>query len=442
MRDRERASGSACNLSENSSRPSTRSRTVFAGSIQRGNTKGRMGDQTNGKEVHIGHQPGGFVSWDTIRVYYHDYARTELALRTGEEEQEVDVEGKVSPEFTFGGSTWELIIGHDGDVETDPGYVSLHLIHVSDESIDIDVFFSVRSPNGKEIAHIDARRHTFPRFGSMLSVNNFAKRSTLMKSLYHGTLVVQVWMKLSGETAPPQDEFIPSNPIRKNILAKFGDEESSDVIFEVGGSDTFQRSTENKKAKHSTTFHAHYPVLQCNAPVLADMCKSGRVKATSVLIQDVSPRIFRQLLYYVYGGDVERDIKRDAKDIIDVANKYGVVALKLKAEVYYARSTIFTAENVIDNLLYAEAKNCALLKEAALDFLVQNAADVAGEICFDDVPSYIMNDLLAAKVRAENRNYGAFDYNLKSVGDLRMMLHDRGMDIDGSRETMIARLKK
>ena len=413
-----------------------------------------MGDQTNGKVVHIGDKPDELALWETFNICYNNFQRTYLALqrdylalRTGAENGDDDFGfGKKSPEFTFCGKKFHLVIAHDEEDErTCTGYVSLYLgidhEDACNEAIDVDVFFSVRSPNGEETVRTDARRHTFGRPFSVKCVYDFAKRSTLMKSLYHGTLVVQVWMKLPGETAPPQDEFIPSNPFRENILAKFGDEETSDVIFEVGG-DTFQGSTENKKAKRSTTFHAHFSVLQCNAPVLADMFKSGRGKATSVSIQDVSPRVFRQLLYYVYGGEVERDIKRDAKDIIDVANKYGVVALKLKAEVYYARSTIFTAENVIDNLLYAEAKNCALLKEAAIDYLVQNAADVAGEICFDNVPSCTTNDILAATARAENRNYGAPDYNLKSVGDLRMMLHDRGMDIDGSRETMIARLKK
>ena len=397
-----------------------------------------MGDQTNGEVVHIGPQPAGLLLWKTINVCYHDFTK-------------IDSE-KTSPEFTFGGNTFQLEIGDDEDERTSTGYVSLFLENTSDtsdEAIDVDVFFSVRSANGTETVRTNTRRHTFSMYGETKCVYDFATRSTLRKSLYHaGTLIIQVWMKLPGDTVPPQNEFVPSNPIRENMLAIFGDEESSDVVFEVSG-DTSQENTENKKAKYSTTFHAHYSVLQCNAPVLADMCKSFRGKATSLLIEDVTPTVFRQVLYYVYGGEVEQDEKRyalfrrNAKEIIDVANKYGIVHLKLKAEVYYVRSTIITTDNVIDKLLYADSKNCALLKEAAIDWLVKNAADVMDdEVCLDNVPNYTMNDLLAATARANNMDYDANDYNLKSVGELRSILHNRGLDIDGSRKMMIARLRQ
>ena len=53
-------------------------------------------------------------------------------------------------------------------------------------------------------------------------------------------------------------------------------------------------------------------------------------------------------------------MKFHAKEIIDVANRFGV-SLKLETEA-------FLMENVMELLLYAESKNCALLKEAAMDY--------------------------------------------------------------------------
>ncbi len=61
-----------------------------------------------------------------------------------------------------------------------------------------------------------------------------------------------------------------------------------------------------------------------------------------------------------------------ANELIDAADKYGVVNLKLEAEVRFVEATTFTMDNVMDNLLYAESKNCALLKESVMDFIAEN----------------------------------------------------------------------
>jgi hypothetical protein len=48
-----------------------------------------------------------------------------------------------------------------------------------------------------------------------------------------------------------------------------------------------------------------------------------------------------------------------AKEIIDVADRYGVTSLKLEADVCLVNATIFGVENLKDVLLYADSKNCA-----------------------------------------------------------------------------------
>ena len=61
-----------------------------------------------------------------------------------------------------------------------------------------------------------------------------------------------------------------------------------------------------------------------------------------------------------------------ATDIIDAADKYGVVNLKLEAEARLVEDTVITIENVMDLLVYAESKNLALLKEVVMDYIVEN----------------------------------------------------------------------
>jgi len=50
--------------------------------------------------------------------------------------------------------------------------------------------------------------------------------------------------------------------------------------------------------------------------------------------------------------------------------------LKLEAEACLVEMTVFSEENVLDLLLYAESKNCALLKEVVMDFIVEKRVDV------------------------------------------------------------------
>ena len=58
----------------------------------------------------------------------------------------------------------------------------------------------------------------------------------------------------------------------------------------------------------------------------------------------------------------------------------------------------------------------------------------------------MMTDLLTAMSRGEQREddtsgNAIINYNKMRVGTLRKMLHGKGLDVDGSREAMIALLK-
>jgi hypothetical protein len=247
------------------------------------------------------------------------------------------------------------------------------------------------------------------------------------------------------KNSPPKP-FVPENPLCKTILNKFMNEESSDVIFEVDGGEQASNDARDKRAKTSTTFYSHRFILQECSSALGELCKSVGDSAT-IPITDVKPDIFRHILYYLYGGKVDdEDLKANAKDIIDAADKYGVVGLKLQAEASFVTSMTITIDNVMDNLLYADARNCALLKEAAMDFIADNKSEAIAKLSFDDVPGHLMKDLLTSVARGEKEGLDAStdpnDFNTMRVSTLRKMLHDKGLDVDGSRETMIATLKE
>ncbi len=256
-----------------------------------------------------------------------------------------------------------------------------------------------------------------------------------------GTLTLVVSIK---EEKPKATLFIPKNSFFATMLSMFNDEETADVCFDVSKTEMIEDGT--KRAKTSVTFHAHKCIIKKCAPMLADLFEpingNGEEIAT---IKDVEPHIFRHLLCYVYGGSVsEDDLKSHAKDIIDAADKYSIVNLKLEAEAAYVKSTKITTDNVMDDLLYADAKNCALLKEAVFDFIAKNGEEVIAKLSFNNIPGHLMKDLLVVTTRKgkEDKNEVVNDLNMLRVNALRLKLHEKGLNVDGSREAMIAALKK
>jgi hypothetical protein len=210
------------------------------------------------------------------------------------------------------------------------------------------------------------------------------------------------------------------------------DENFGDISFVVGG----QQMKNNAKKVIKTApvvFHAHQYILrECSAGTLADMCESNDVSSSPIKITDVSP--VRHLLYSVYGVNIiDEDMKWQTNAIINAANRYGVVNLKLEAEAYLVEATTFTMENVMEQL----------------HFVVENSAEVM-DISFNDIVSpTLFRDVLAAVSRREKKSdvSGGGDgdnkcrFNSMRISELRRESHEKGLNVDGSREMLIAALK-
>ena len=377
-----------------------------------------------------------YNEWEMIEVHYHDFENLTKTMR----------DFVLSPEFTCFGHQWCLKLYPGGS--NIKRKVAIYLEHLSSGgSIRIQFGLCVINKNRGWSGFVtEADGVEFSLSKTVSGRSNFCDRSDIISALEDGTLIIEVRMRnVAPSTSTP---FIPENPFVKTILNMFNDEESADIMFEVG---TQNESEENvhKRAKTTTSFYAHRNILQkgCSSTLLGELCKSGgEGGVTSISITDVNPEIFRHLLYYVYGGEIsDEELANNAKDILDAADKYEVVNLKLEAEASYVESTSIKFENAIDCLLYADSKNCALLKEAVMDFLVENRKEGTTKLSFKNVPGHVIPDLLTAV----NRDYDkgsptstyANDLSTIRVSTLRSMLHEKGLDIDGSREMMIARLE-
>ena len=380
--------------------------------------------------------------WETRNIVIENYAWLG---------DEGDFE-EFSPEFVCFGHRWRLCIhpggaGEGAEKKAKDGFASLYLYHLTDESISLQYSLCVRNPSNKDyiIQKFAEGCMTFNDENEACGAHSFCKNKTLLNNLVYGSLIVEVQMKLTTKPRLTNAVFVPENPLSSNIQKMFLDENTADCLIEVVRE---LPTSPCKKAKiEPVKFPVHQLILKQCAPMLAELCsnsKPGVDGIPSVQISDIKPDALRSLLRYVYGGKVLYN-SSNIKDIIDAADKYGIVNLKLEAESKYVKRTTISLENVMDNLLYADAKNLALLKELVMDYIVANKLEVLEEVSFKGAPGTptLMKDVLSAVAR-ETKD-GAANSNRFStmrISVLRKKLSKKGLDIDGSRETLIATLNK
>ncbi|EJK55823.1 hypothetical protein THAOC_24397 [Thalassiosira oceanica] len=394
-----------------------------------------------GDVVHVGTPPGPLSDWVIKKVHFHGFAGLPTTRN----------ESVYSPEFSCFGRQWMMAIYPGGHKDSKEGYISTFIANRSAVSIQADYKIVLKHPT--DPAKTKDKSFNMVTFRAVRGgagggrhrgqgKRNFAKRETLLTYLDNGTLKFEVHLRTNKQTEPAS--FVPSNPLCNNILKGFNNEDMSDVTFEVGG-EVESAANRCKRAKTTaTSFYACHAILRFNAPSLADMCRPGDEAA--VPIKGVDPEVFKTVLYFCYGGTVsEEELAANAKTIIEAADRFGIVNLKLQAEAVLTKQTEVTVDNMLDNLLYANSKNLALFQEKIMDFAAENGDKIVGNVSFSSVPSELISDILTAVARGKrsiSKSAPEDDLKFMRVGELRKHLHNKGLCIDGSRETMIALLRE
>ena len=379
--------------------------------------------------------------WQSFKILFHGFADLPSAFD----------QYTLSPEFNCNGHKWCIKLYPGGKRASRTGRLSLYLRHCSEG-------YATTAHEVSVLDKFQSIKHTLKwtdqsfQGGKIRGWKDYCLRSYILNQSENilddnGTLAVVVSIKRKNDSAfpfvPINPSFVPSNPMSSLITSMLLDEETSDVCFEVGSADVHDV---DEAASSPVTFHAHRLILNKCAPMLASLFGSGDEEIVAVSITDVKPAVFRHLLHYVYGGSVPgKEMNTHAKDIINAADKYSIVNLKLEAEAAYVNSTKITMDNAMDNLLYADALNLALLKEAVMDFLAENTEEASERISFSDVPGHVMKDLLVAfsrtkKTKQDNQGDNN-NFTIMRVNELRMKLDEKGLNVDGSREAMIETLK-
>lgn len=117
----------------------------------------------------------------------------------------------------------------------------------------------------------------------------------------------------------------------------------------------------------------HIFILSARSDVFATMFKIDMQEAKTgiVDIKDIQPEIFKELLHFIYSGRTKESLTEEtAQPLIIAAEKYDIKSLKNEGVRYLL--TQIRADNAIDLLILGHLHLAEKLKNAALDFVVEN----------------------------------------------------------------------
>ena len=385
--------------------------------------------------------PGSYdTGWQCFQFQVHNFEKLPPAI--------IDQPSPPIP-FRCLGRNWSIIIFHGGRTGYFGGDKPVASV-VLDLGPSIDLEVKVTDAPKKFVHLVIDRRNsctnTIER-GRCFSTA-LAKRQIILDNpefyLDDGTYTITLCMKEKGGQNVPKT-FIPKNPSSKSILSLLGPKgvSTADVVFEIISSGSDGDSPARKKC------FAHLCILRSCAPTLADLCEDYP-SMTPVPIDNVEPIIFESLIWYVYGGEFPITLlNKQLKDVVKAADMYGVSTLKVEAEVAYIRSIDINIDNVVDNFYFADTLKCALLKEKVTEFMVDNVQEILGKISLKDAPqsATLFHDVMTAVALGKNKNkdYDGDDpkkVKTMCINVLRRKLSERGLEIDGTREMLVASLEE
>ena len=298
--------------------------------------------------------------------------------------------------------------------------------------ITAQVTLAVRNQSGDIVYEYNIPTKTYGSevddVGYIVHKKDFSNWSDVKKMLVRGNLIVDAIVQYHQEEKDCL--YVPANPFGQNMLKLLENNQYADVMFRVGDSQEL--------------FPAHRLILNMNAPALANFCSEPLNNKPTINIKDTNPRVFRYVLRYIYGGSAPSndEMVEFGKDIIDACDLFDVVGLKIAAETTLVQNCVINVNNVAEWIQYADAKTCPLLKEYALSYFAACARDVLKTESYKNMRECprLLEEVMIAVQNASGLDVRFKRATILSVNELRTKLSSIGLDVDGSKETLVARL--
>jgi BTB/POZ domain/MATH domain len=254
--------------------------------------------------------------------------------------------------------------------------------------------------------------------------------------LPNGTLIIDVDLQIQVEKRavwyPPTHIPNGDTQLLANLLVTG---RCSDVTFHVGHQD----------------FRLHSFMLEKRAPVLFRMIEEHPEQTIITLDDDeeeeVDAAMFQIIVRYIYTSEWPAVVDADvATTILTLADRFKCINLKHYVESVMVEKFL-DQDNAADMLLLGDSYTCAQLKEAAIQIFQNQADTVMSTEGWKHVKesnallAELLSVLATAQQSAAAGSTADDDPEGQCVAELRHQLLKRGLDVDGSRETLVKRLK-
>eukprot|EP00984_Skeletonema_dohrnii_P015578 scaffold6767_cov117-Skeletonema_dohrnii-CCMP3373.AAC.3 len=292
----------------------------------------------------------------------------------------------------------------NGERAVDSGIVQLCLYNKGEEHLVAAVSFVVRGSTGRVYYEkpmapgLLRARGKSGRGGNIIERRKILDRAHEILVGEQQSLVVEVVIQVCEDVELYEwvsnggHYFTPQNPCPKNLMKL--------LLLQEDHNDDTSLADVHFQINDEVVIHAHKLILKMNAPELYLLCEDADTNQ-SIPITGISEEVFRIVLYYAYGGTFPKrepikasspekePILKLGLEIIEAADRYGMIELKILVETYLVAYRVMRKHNVADMLLFADAKNCALLKEYAFAYAISRSRD-------------IINSELSAKLKESN----------------------------------------
>ena len=349
---------------------------------------------------------------ETVTFIIHDFKN-----RKEKRSEPID-----SPRVRAHGYNWRIQVYPRGDEgsPTDTEYIACHL-RLAQEG-DATASLTIRCKGYKRTAAFPARFHksTFE-----WGYRDFLKRQSILDEYLEddGSLVIEVDIQIADGK---RVAWYPKKLQQQDVLVELyqdASSETSDVAFSVG----------------ETVYRAHKNILSVRAKKIYEMAEEYD-NGVPVPIHSMRGEIFKSVLDFVYTGKTPKIEREDiAIELLVAADCYNCVDLKLYVE-YVLVDKFLNAGNAAALLILADSHSCALLKEEATNLILTDKDTVQNTSGWSKIKesNRLLVELLESNV-SSNASDG--DIDKLDVAILRAKLENADLELDGSREILVDRLK-
>lgn len=235
------------------------------------------------------------------------------------------------------------------------------------------------------------------------------------------SLMIQIDITLDSES-PRNQVWYPAKFERQSILVDLYEKAASktaDVAFAVGKNE----------------YRAHKVILALRCKKLYEIAKDYGENVT-IPVDDIKEEVFKAILEFTYTVRLPSMTNKDnAKEVLVAADLYECIPLKLYVESVIVDKFV-TPENTAEFFLFADSYSCALLRETAIKRFTKDPHTVrkATEWSAIKESKQLILELLEALTGEQDHE--------NDIATLRESCEKENLNVDGSRQVLIERLKK